>query len=184
MRHFRPQFHSQRTGDETGVSAHPAASAIAAFVRFVGCWMAFTVAIMAAANELPATVNKVCPTGNRPLRTAGMAAARNGPRVAIIEPDSGHEHDSDTRIDARPQSSHADTLDADRHVAAASVATSSTGTHASAHHAALPPSAAATADAATALTHAPPGTRAFSLSPASYFPPHYNRPPPVPSLAA
>jgi hypothetical protein len=156
--------------------------AIVGLLRFVGCWLAFTICLMAAANELPATVNKVCPTGNRPLRTAGMAAARVGIRVDIIEPHGGDELDSTEDILPALSGSTVTTLslartDLARVDADASASPSERGLP---HRAA--PVAAGTDDSRPSqrlsLTPAPPGARVFAAHSASYFPPHYNRPPP------
>ena len=140
-----------------------AAVAVRLAAKTVGGWLAAIIFLLTVSGALPTAINKICRATNRSVRiTSGFVPARVDRRVDVIEPDSGPHGD--------PYGLTADDLNRAR----------------TRHD--LPYRAAPfLARAVIRPSELQPNVQPYSYAPAdafaslalaSYFPPHYNRPPP------
>jgi hypothetical protein len=158
----------------------PAKGAVRVAVKTVGGWLAATIFLLTVSGALPAAINKICRAANRSVRisSSALVPVRVDRRVDVIEPDGSHG------LTAEQIREDEDFASAEAAVIAAA---------ADDHHRArsrhnLPHRAApflARADVIRpgerqTVSYASPDASA-GLWPASYFPPHYNRPPPLAS---
>jgi hypothetical protein len=154
----------------------PAVSAVRVAVKSVVGWLAATIFLLTISGALPAAINKICRVTNRSVRlTSGVVPLRVDRRVDVIEPDVPHGLTAEQiREDEEFASAEA-----------AAIAVAADQQHRGRARHNLPYRAApflARADVIrpgerSTLSYASPDASAGRL-PVSYFPPHYNRPPP------
>jgi hypothetical protein len=155
----------------------PVAAAVRVGIKTVGGWLAATIFLLTVSGALPAAINKICRAQNRSVRvTSGHVPIRVDRRVDVIEPDAPHGLTAE-QIREDEELASAD---------AAAVAAAADDQHRPRARHNLPYRAApflARADVIRPserqpLSYASPDASA-GLRLASYFPPHYNRPPPL-----
>jgi hypothetical protein len=155
----------------------PTAAAVRVAVKTVGGWLAATIFLLTVSGALPAAINKICRAANRSVRvSSGLVPVRVDRRVDVIEPDGPHG------LTAEQIREEEDFASAE----AAAIAAAADDHHRARPRHNLPYRAApflARADVIRpgerqTISYASPDTSA-GLPPASYFPPHYNRPPPL-----
>jgi hypothetical protein len=155
----------------------PVGAAVRVGVTTIGGWLAATIFLLTISGALPAAINKICRTNNRSVRiTNGLVPVRVDRRVDVIEPDGPHG------LTAEQIREDEDFASAE----AATIAAATDDNHPARARHNLPYRAApflARADVIRpgerqTLSYASPDATA-GFQPASYFPPHYNRPPPA-----
>jgi hypothetical protein len=171
-------FQPQQNSDRAESHVLPAAAAVRVAVKTVGGWLAATIFLLTISGALPAAINKYCRAANRSFRiSCGLVPLRVDRRVDVIEPKHAHGLTAE-QIRGEDFASSEDAA-----TAAAAAADDHHRAHAR-HN--LPYRAApflARADVIRPserqpLPYASPDASA-GRQPVSYFPPHFNRPPPV-----
>jgi hypothetical protein len=158
----------------------PAKGAVRVAVKTVGGWLAATIFLLTVSGALPAAINKICRAQNRSVRisSSGLVPVRVDRRVDVIEPDGSGSHG----LTAEQIREDEDFASAE----AAAIAAAADDLHRARPRHNLPYRAAPFLARADVIR---PGERQIAsyaspdatagLSPASYFPPHFNRPPPI-----
>ena len=156
----------------------PAATAVRVAIGTVGGWLAATIFLLTISGALPAAINKYCRATNRSVRiSSGLVPVRVDRRVDVIEPTHGPRGLTAEQIREDEDFSSAE---------AATIAAAQDDHHRRHARRNLPYRAApflARADVIRPgerhlLPYASPDASA-GRQPVSYFPPHFNRPPPV-----